>query len=73
MQLGGCADSLYPSILNPVCNFRLLINQKQQRINVCEELRQTASDNATFLFKVITGDESWIYGYDPETKQQSSQ
>jgi hypothetical protein len=22
---------------------------------------------------VITGDESWIYGYDPETKQQSSQ
>ena len=22
---------------------------------------------------VITGDESWVYGYDPETKQQSSQ
>jgi hypothetical protein len=22
---------------------------------------------------VITGDESWIYGYDPEAKQQSSQ
>jgi hypothetical protein len=25
------------------------------------------------LSRVITGDESWIYGYDPETKQQSSQ
>jgi len=24
------------------------------------------------LFRVITGDESWVYGYDPETKQQSS-
>ena len=21
----------------------------------------------------MTGDESWVYGYDPETKQQSSQ
>jgi hypothetical protein len=36
-------------------------------------IRQRNSDDATFLSKVITGDESWIYGYDPETKQQSSQ
>ncbi|KAJ8953161.1 hypothetical protein NQ318_017189 [Aromia moschata] len=26
-----------------------------------------------FMSKVITGDESWCYGYDPETKQHSSQ
>ena len=26
-----------------------------------------------FLSRVITGDESWLYNYDPETKQQSSQ
>jgi len=25
------------------------------------------------MSRVITGDESWVYGYDPETKQQSSQ
>ena len=25
----------------------------------------------TFLSRVITNDENWIYGYDPETKQQS--
>jgi hypothetical protein len=30
-------------------------------------------DDTTFLSRVITGDESWIYGYDPETKLQSSQ
>jgi hypothetical protein len=35
-------------------------DQKQQRVSVCEELRQTASDDATFSFKVITRDESWI-------------
>jgi hypothetical protein len=51
----------------------LTADQKHQRVNVCEELHQTASDNAAFFTRVITGDESWIYCYDPETKQQSSQ
>jgi hypothetical protein len=32
-----------------------------------KELRQIASDDATSLSVVITGDESWIYGYEPET------
>ena len=32
---------------------------------------EIAQDNV--LKKVITGDESWVYGYDPATKQQSSQ
>jgi len=49
-------------------------DQKQkQHINVCTELRQLTSDDETFLSRVITGDESWVYGYDPKTKQQSSQ
>ena len=51
----------------------LTADQKQQRVNVCTELRQLASDDETFLSKVITGDESLVYGYDPETKRQSSQ
>ena len=47
--------------------------KQQQRFSVCTELRQLASDDETFLSRVITGDESWVYGYDPETKRQSSQ
>jgi len=50
----------------------LTADQKQQRVNVCTEIRQLASDE-TFLSRVINGDESWVYSYDPETKQQSSQ
>jgi hypothetical protein len=50
----------------------LTADQKQQRVNVCTELRQLASDE-TFLPRVITGDESWVYGYESETNQQSSQ
>jgi hypothetical protein len=47
----------------------LTADQKQQRVNVCTELLQLASDDETFLSRVITGDESWVYGYDPETKR----
>jgi hypothetical protein len=50
----------------------LTAGQKQQRVNVCEEL-QIASDDAALLSRVITGEEGWIAGYDPETKQQSCQ
>jgi hypothetical protein len=42
-------------------------------MSTCEEHRQIASDDATFMSKVISDDESWIYDYDSETKPQSSQ
>jgi hypothetical protein len=51
----------------------LTAGQKQHCINVCTELHQLASDDETFLSRVITDDGSWVYGYDPETRQQSSQ
>jgi hypothetical protein len=51
----------------------LTADQKQQCANVSEELCQKASNDETLLSRVVTGDESWIYGSDPQTKQQSSQ
>ena len=33
----------------------------------------TLNDDSDFLKKVITGDESYVYGYDIETKAQSFQ
>jgi hypothetical protein len=50
---------------------QLLTNyQKQRRINVCLELKEKANEDPNFksISSIITGDESWIYGYDPETK-----
>jgi hypothetical protein len=55
---------------------RLLTNdEKQRRVNMCLELREKTNEDPTFttIPMIIKGDESWIYGYDPETKQQSSQ
>jgi len=40
---------------------------------VCTELQNAVRHVPNFLSRVITGDESWLYDYDPETKQQSSQ
>jgi len=46
----------------------LTADQMHLRISVCTELHQLATDDETFLSRVITGDESWVYVYDPETK-----
>jgi len=37
------------------------------------ELHDRAASDSSFLGSVIMGDESWDYGYDPETRVQSSQ
>jgi hypothetical protein len=65
----GCHADFYILLFEVVMRF-LTADQEQQNVNLCEELRQIATDDAT-LPKVITEDKSLIYGYDPETKQQS--
>lgn len=47
--------------------------QLQCRLSISRDLLETTESDSTFLSKVVTGDEFWIYGYDPETKMQSSQ
>ena len=53
---------------------RLLNNEQRDHwVQVCTELQNTVRHDPNFLSRVITGDKSWLYDYDPETKQQSSQ
>ena len=47
--------------------------QKEHHVAICEELRQRVLHDPSFMSRITTGDESWVYRYDPETKQQSSQ
>ena len=51
----------------------LSVNQKQQRLDVCLDLKENAANDPIFLSNVITVYETWVYAYDPETKTQSSQ
>jgi len=59
------AAKFVPRLLTP--------KQKEYRVAICQEFRQHALDDPSFMSRVITGDESWVYGYDPKTKQQSLQ
>ena len=51
----------------------LTTEQKDLRSKIAQDNLEMVSDGENVLKKVITGHESWVYGYDPETKQQSSQ
>ena len=42
-------------------------------MDIAQEMLTTFNDDPDLLKKVITGDESWLYGYDIETKAQSYQ
>ena len=48
-------------------------HQQAHRVQVCQDLLHHSENDKEFLSKFITGDESWVYGYDMETKVQSSQ
>ena len=51
----------------------LMVEQKQQLLSISLELCDCATSDSSFLGNVITGDETWVYGYGPETRVQSSQ
>lgn len=44
--------------------------EKDRRVKICEEML-SGYENVTK--RIITGDETWIYAYDPETTDQSSE
>jgi hypothetical protein len=47
-----------------------LLSQEQQqlRFEVARGTLECANGDPEFLKTVITGDETWVYGYDPEMK-----
>jgi len=55
------AAKFVPRLLTP--------EQKEHRVTICQELRQRTVDDPSFMSRVIIGDDSWVYRYDPETKQ----
>jgi hypothetical protein len=44
--------------------------QKQRRVTICQDLLEKQGD---ILGYVVTGDETWVYQYNPETKRPSAQ
>ena len=45
--------------------------QKVRRVQVCQDILEQLETEANLLKRVVTGDESWIFKYDPLTKRQT--
>nr|XP_061792327.1 protein GVQW3-like [Nerophis lumbriciformis] len=81
-ELGMNRDNVWKIItedltLQKVCSKlvpkRLSEDQKDYRIHFCQDLLERLETEPDLLSRVITGDESWISEYDPQTKRQSPQ
>jgi hypothetical protein len=46
--------------------------QKDRKIAACRDLIATADSDPDFFKKIVTGDETWCFAYDPTTKRQSA-
>ena len=81
-KVGISTGSVY-SILTEDLNLRrvsakfvlklLTEQQKECWKEISEDMLDLANHDPEFIKTIITGDETWVYGYDPETKFQSSQ
>ena len=45
--------------------------QKELRKEITEDMLDCANHNPEFIQTIISGDKTWVYGYDQETKFQS--
>ncbi|XP_076041812.1 protein GVQW3-like [Oratosquilla oratoria] len=53
---------------------RLLTHEQREfRTKTSQDMLQAATNYLNFLKQVLTGDESWVFGCDSETKTQSRQ
>ena len=47
--------------------------QKELRVEIAQKMLDCANNDLEFTKTIITGNETWVYGYDLESKFQSSQ
>ena len=63
------------SILGPTRKARpdlkLCEEQKEWRVQVCQDILEQLETELNLPKRVVTGDESWIFEYDPLTKRPS--
>lgn len=50
----------------------LMDDQQSSRVETCQEVWDLCESDPHVLDNVITGDKTWVFEYDPETKRQSA-
>ena len=51
---------------------QLTIDQTECHMIIAGDLFEKSMQDPTFLTKIVTHDESWVFTYNPETKMQSA-
>jgi len=52
---------------------QLTTDQMECRMMVAGDLFEKCMQDPVFLTKIVTGDESWVFAYNPEMKMQSAE
>jgi len=78
ISVGSCDEILTADLhMKLVCTKFVLLSlrddQREQRQTIARDLFERSCEDVQFLQNIETGDESWVYEYDPKTKRQSSQ
>ena len=81
-EVGISRGSVHSILTEDLCMWRvsakfiskfLTEQQKELRKDTAQDMLDCANNDLEFTKTVITSDETWVYGYVPETKFQSSQ
>ena len=48
----------------------LILEQREHRVTSCQDFIMMADADKIFFNKIVMGDETWYFAYDPKTKQQ---
>ena len=82
VEVGINRVSVYSILTEDLCMQRVLAKfipkpltekQKQLGVEIAQDMLDCANNDLKFTKTIITGDETWVYGYDPGSKFQSSQ
>lgn len=82
MELNISRDSIHRILtdhlgLRKVCArfvpHKLTDDQKLLRVQHSKDIIKEAKKDKNFLYNIVTGDETWCFQYDPETKRQSAE
>ena len=69
--------SVYSILTEDLCMWRVLTKfickllmeqQKELHVEITQDMLDCANNDLEFIKTIITGDETWVYGYDPESK-----
>ena len=70
-------ESVHSILTEDLCMWRvsakfisklLTVQQKELSVEITQNMLDCASNDLEFMKTIITGDETWVYGYDPESK-----